>query len=56
MPTCHDMKQDEIYACKTCGLELKVVRECEDKSADCGCHPAVEPCTFSCCGGALERR
>jgi len=56
MPTCHDMKKDEIYVCKKCGLELKVVHECEDKSKDCGCHPTSEPCTFSCCGEALQRK
>jgi hypothetical protein len=56
MVTCHDMKMDEVYVCKSCGLELKVMHECEDSAADCGCHPNATPCTFSCCGTALERK
>jgi hypothetical protein len=50
---CHDMKLGEVYVCKDCGLELKVVAECHDagKSAnDCDC----PPCTFVCCGKTLE--
>jgi len=56
MITCHDMKLDEVYVCKSCGLELKVVHECDDSAPDCGCHPNATPCTFSCCGTALERK
>jgi len=56
MATCHDMKLDEVYVCKRCGLELKVVKECEDTDADCGCHPSASPCTFSCCGDQLVRK
>lgn len=59
MATCHDMKMGEIYLCKDCGIELQVVKECEDTAAtadDCGCHPSGDPCTFSCCGKPLEKK
>jgi hypothetical protein len=59
MANCHEMKQNEIYTCAACGIELKVVKECQDPvagSGDCGCHPAANPCTFSCCGVELTKK
>ncbi len=50
MPNCAEMKMDQVYACKECGIELKVVqecKECETTSPSCGCQ---EPCSFECCG------
>ena len=53
MSNCHEMKKGQIYACKGCGLELKVVKECKEcgiSTEDCEC----EPCTFVCCGEELR--
>jgi hypothetical protein len=49
------MKMNQVYVCGTCGLELKVVKECnecgtETTSESCGC---VEECSFECCGGPM---
>ena len=54
MTGCHEMKLDEVYVCKACGLELKVVKECQDvgkPADDCGCE---EHCGFSCCGEEMK--
>lgn len=55
MPSCHEMKMNQVYVCKECGLELKVVKECdecgtEEHSAACGC---AEGCSFDCCGNPM---
>ena len=55
MSHCHEMKLNEIYACKECGLELKVVKECRDASLppeQCKC----DPCSISCCGEELVKK
>jgi len=52
---CHEMRLDEVYACKDCGIELKVVKECKDcgePAETCEC----EPCTFTCCGEPLTKK
>jgi hypothetical protein len=52
MADCHEMKLGETYVCGDCGLELKVVAECEECGAEtCGC---AAPCTFECCGEPLK--
>ena len=54
MPSCHDMKLGQVYVCEACGLELEVVKECDEcgqDAAECEC---VEHCTFSCCGEPLK--
>jgi hypothetical protein len=53
MVSCHDMKLGEVYTCKDCGLELQVIKECEDAETpadDCECATA---CGFECCGTPL---
>ena len=52
MLSCHDMELGQIYTCEACGLELKVVHECEDRSGDPEGH-VCEPCEFVCCDGPL---
>ena len=41
------MKMDQVYMCRECGLEMKVVKECTECGTgnECGCGP----CTFVCC-------
>ncbi|MGD0819680.1 MAG: hypothetical protein ABSA71_02945 [Desulfomonilia bacterium] len=52
------MKKNEIYMCKECGLEIKIVQECKEckepggSSASC----CVNGCTFSCCGEELKKK
>ena len=49
---CHEMKQDQVYSCRTCGLEIQVKTECCDSGKsheDCGCE-----CVFSCCEEPLQ--
>jgi len=58
MLSCATMKKNEIYMCKECGLEIKIVQECkeckepEGSSASC----CVKGCTFSCCGEELKKK
>ena len=59
MASCHEMKKGEIYVCEDCGLELQVLKECEDAGTpaeDCECHIADEACGFSCCGKPLVKK
>ncbi|MBD3236236.1 MAG: hypothetical protein GF330_06010 [Candidatus Eisenbacteria bacterium] len=60
MPNCHEMRQDEVYVCPDCGLELKVVKECRDAgkpASECGCHDDNQnACTMSCCGKELVKK
>ena len=57
MLSCATMKKGEIYMCKECGFEIKVVQECkeckETKGASSCC---VEGCTFSCCGEDIKKK
>lgn len=55
MGICHDMKKNQVYVCETCGLELKVIKECEtccENEGACG----IEECNFVCCGESLALR
>lgn len=59
MPSCAEMKEGEIYMCKDCGLELKVVKQCRDSGkpgAKCGCESDEEPCAIACCGKELVKK
>lgn len=55
MTNCHEMKLGQVYVCEGCGLELKVVKECESCGSpadECSCGP----CTFVCCDGEMKRK
>ena len=59
MLSCHDMKKDEIYICEECGLELKVVKECEEAEAsdeECCCASGESDCSFMCCGMNMVKK
>ena len=59
MPSCHDMKNGEVYVCPDCGIELQVIKECKDvgtPAESCDCQATDAPCTFSCCGKELVRK
>ena len=51
------MEEGQVYTCKECGLELKVLHKCKEcgTSADeCGCGEEEPHCIFKCCGKDLE--
>ena len=45
---CSQMKLGQVYTCEDCGLELKVVKECDCTEDSCSCDDA------SCCGDELK--
>ena len=59
MPSCNEMKMNEVYVCESCGLELKVVKECSEcgtpsqSEESCGC---AQGCSFDCCGNPMKLR
>lgn len=59
MAHCNEMKKDDIYECKSCGLEMKVVSECSHAgAAECcdACADESDDCAFSCCGKPMEKK
>lgn len=50
MVGCHDMKTGQLYHCRKCGLELRVVKICSECEDDCGCK---NNCDINCCGEPL---
>ena len=45
---CHDMKTGNNYECKTCGLKIQVVSECNCESCD-----SCAADELTCCGNQL---
>lgn len=57
MTTCCDMKLNEVYVCKSCGLELTVSKECKPQHPEKSCcHPTESECHISCCGKDLTKK
>lgn len=52
MANCCDMKQGDVYVCKSCGLELSVAKPCTCKPDAHGC------CTvpLQCCGKEMVKK
>ena len=48
MLSCHDMKKDQVYVCESCGIELKVLKECKNAGIAEDQHDH-ECCNFVCC-------
>jgi hypothetical protein len=47
------LKEGDVLVCEGCGLELKVVKACEEcgtEEKECGCCP----CTFACCDDDMK--
>lgn len=52
MPCCHEMKKSQVYVCEVCGLELQVIKECQDCGSDAdACRP--DECKLVCCDKEL---
>ncbi|WP_022851536.1 hypothetical protein [Limisalsivibrio acetivorans] len=52
MTNCGNMKKDDIYVCKICGLEVKVLTECTCGITDGNTNCKTE---LKCCGQAMEK-
>jgi hypothetical protein len=53
------MKKGDVFYCPECGLQLKVIKECEESDTpadECACHAEASACTFSCCGNDLIKK
>ncbi len=52
MATCKDLKKGDVFVCEECGVELQVIKECQnnDKSSDILWLSFTDCCAF-CCGG-----
>jgi hypothetical protein len=48
MPKCDEMKKGQVYVCEDCGLEVEVVKECEDCGPGTGKECGYEECEFKC--------
>jgi hypothetical protein len=55
MANCYEMKEGQVYECRECGLELKVIRECIECGPFTDCL-ACEPCSFHCCDEEMTLR
>ena len=59
MAKCHEMKKGEIYVCEECGVELQVIKECNNigiPAEQCKCHSGDETAGFFCCGKELVKK
>ena len=45
---CSEMKLGQDYTCEDCGLELKVVKECDCEGESCSCSD------LECCDRGLK--
>ncbi len=52
MANCCDMKENDVYFCDACGLELKVSKACTCKAG------SEEACSvpLSCCGKEMQKK
>jgi hypothetical protein len=52
MSCCADLKLNQVWVCETCGLEIKIVKECDClKEGATTCKP--DDC-LTCCDKALK--
>ena len=60
MATCHDMKEGDVYICDACGLEMQVIKECNEagiSAEDCRHDDKGDDhCVFCCCGQELTKK
>lgn len=46
---CNDLKDGQVLICEKCGLELKVVAECQNEQCTAGCTGDLD-----CCGEPMK--
>ncbi len=51
MANCAEMKQGDVYLCKSCGLELQVTKTCS-----CGTGGGTCEVPLKCCGQDMEKK
>jgi hypothetical protein len=55
MVGCHDLKAGDILRCSDCGLEIKVIKSCEESCGDaCTDSGGCSDDDFKCCGKSME--
>jgi len=54
MSKCDEMKKGQVFVCEDCGLELEVIKECEECGPDSDKACGYEECEFKCHGKALR--
>lgn len=53
MANCDEMKEGQVYVCPGCGLELQVVKACEECDPDSPACTCEADCEIACCGKPL---
>jgi hypothetical protein len=53
MANCDEMKEGQVYVCPGCGLELRVVKACEECGGDSPSCTCTADCEIACCGKPL---
>lgn len=53
MAHCADMKQDQVYHCDVCGLEVKIVKECTCSADPASPNACRADAVLVCCGKPL---
>jgi hypothetical protein len=54
MSCCADMKQDQVWRCDSCGLEVRIAKECDcthEGSPETACSPTA---CLTCCDKPLK--
>jgi len=53
MASCHEMKVGQVYTCGDCGLELQVVKACDECGTDDDSCTCPTDCVLECCDKPL---
>jgi len=51
MVKCEELKENDVFVCPDCGLELTVTKAC-----DCAEEGACSEEGFVCCGAAMQKK
>lgn len=52
--SCNDIKKNNIFKCKKCGMEIQVIKECEKREKTCSCNE--NSVHFMCCNEKLSKK
>jgi hypothetical protein len=53
--TCHDFKKGDTVACKSCGFEVKVTKDCKEEMGGSSMQCMCEDQELSCCGTPMQK-
>ena len=51
--TCATMKKGDVYECRHCGIQIKVLKSCCGETAGKCCCDETD---FTCCGAPLRKK